>query len=159
MPSVPRWWLVLAFSCYFHWHLVSHLHGSFLYREKGKKTTCSSLPSPAPLSTYPQTTATLATLFRVGVFTDLELFGDVAGNPYACKRFEYLVNILSWLLYLFTLPAQGGMMVRNQYIKHVPKDVMIPKTSLRLLNSIGQGLALIMYCVHSHDLSANIISC
>jgi len=47
-------------------------------------------------------------------------------------------------------------MVRNQYIKHVPKDVMIPKTSLRLLNSIGQGIALIMYCVNSHDLSTNI---
>ena len=59
-------------------------------------------------------------------------------------------------MYLFTLPAQGGMMVRNQYIKHVPKDVMIPKTSLRLLNSIGQGTALIMHCIHSHDLSVNI---
>jgi len=64
-------------------------------KKKEKKNTCSSLPSPAPLSTYPQTTAPLATLFRVGVFTDLELFGDVAGNPYACKRFEYLVKILS----------------------------------------------------------------
>ena len=34
------------------------------------------------------------------------------------------------------------MMVRDRYTRRVPKDVIVPRTSLRLLNLVGQGTTL-----------------
>ena len=43
---------------------------------------------------------------------------------------------------LFASQAQDGLVVTNPLVKDVPKDVIIPSLSLRLLDPVGQGIAL-----------------
>lgn len=81
----------------------------------------------------------ISTPFSIGVFGDLEL----EGNPYIRKFItsdEIVSQLMTTDIFACTTKGKEGVVVQNPYTKQVPKERIIPRSNLRILKSVGQGM-------------------